>query len=60
MFADEMHDNIQYSYHGTGADKDFSTVNELSELEALAHIILVMYHGIAIQIIHNPSSKGNQ
>jgi len=30
------------------------------ELEVLARIVMAMYHGIALQIIHSPSLKSNQ
>ena len=31
-----------------------------AELEGLAHIILALYHGIALQLIHNPDIGSNQ
>ncbi len=35
-------------------------IQDPAELEGLAHIILALYHGIALQLIHNPDIGSNQ
>ena len=35
-------------------------IQDPAELEGLAHIILALYHGIALQLIHNPDIGNNQ
>ncbi len=44
-----------------GASKQqLINIQDPAELEALAHIILALYHGIALQLIHNPDIGSNQ
>ena len=42
------------------ARQGFVGVQDPVELEGLARIILALYHGIALQLIHNPDIRTNQ
>ena len=41
------------------ANRRLIRIKDQAELEGLAHIILALYHGLALQLIHNPDIRTN-
>jgi len=52
-------DDIKEVLEGAAKDQLIS-IHDSDELEGLARIILALYHGIALQLIHNPEIGTNQ
>lgn len=51
-------DDIKYVLEDA-ANRRLIRIEDQVQLEGLAHIILALYHGLALQLIHNPDIKTN-